>query len=223
MPPPPATDDKMTLVPSLDLREPGRAVRDEPPADPPDAERAAVAPADVEFDALYDEHFAFVWRTLRRLGVDPAAIDDAVQDVFVVVHRRLATFEGRSSLRTWLFGIVLRVARDQRRSARRKRSHGLLPPGEPAETEAVADPAPTPLESAARSEALRLLHDILDELDDDKREVIVMADLELMTVPEIAEGLGVNANTVYSRLRAARAHVEQAMARHRARDGWRQR
>ena len=205
----------MALVSSLDAFCDG-------PAQPAAAARDGAEP-ELSFDGLYDEHFGFVWRSLRRLGVDPSALDDAVQDVFVVVHRRLAEFEGRSSPRTWLFGILLRVARDHRRSARRKRNHGLLPAGD-VDTAEVADPtSPTPLESAARAEAVRMVYAILDSLDDDKREVLVMGDLEQMSVPEIAEALGANPNTVYSRLRAARAEVEQAIARFRARDGWRQR
>jgi RNA polymerase sigma-70 factor (ECF subfamily) len=178
--------------------------------------------ADASFESLYDEHFAFVWRSLRRLGVEVTSLDDAVQDVFVVVHRRLDTFEKRSSARTWLFGIVLRVARTHRRSAQRKRGHGLVQE-EAAATEGVADTAPDPFESAARAEAVRLLYTILDELDDDKREVLVLADLEQVSVPEIAELLDANVNTVHSRLRAARTQVAEALTRHRARDAWRQR
>jgi RNA polymerase sigma-70 factor, ECF subfamily len=200
----------MTAVPSLDAMYEGPE------------ERPAAATPELDFEAVYEAHFAFAWRTLRRLGVMEVALDDAVQDVFVVVHRRLATFEGRASLRSWLFGIVVRVARDHRRSARRKASHGLLPAGTAADTDAVPDAAPNPLEVAVRAEAVHLLHEILDGLEEDKREVLVMADLEQMPVPEVAEVLGANVNTVYSRLRTARAEVEQAIARHRARDGWRQ-
>src|SRR5262249_7850690 len=155
-----------------------------------------------DFAALYEDHFAFVWRSLRRLGVAPAAIDDAVQDVFVVAHRRLADFEGRSSVKTWLFGILLRVARDYRRSAIRRRRHGLVDAAE-GDAEAVVDgDSPSPLDAAARTEAVRALHAVLEELDDEKREVFVMSELEQLSVPEIAETLGANLNTVYSRLRA---------------------
>jgi RNA polymerase sigma-70 factor (ECF subfamily) len=175
------------------------------------------------FDAIYQESFAFVWRSLRRLGVDAAALDDAAQDVFVVVLRRYDDFEGRSSMRSWLFGIAMRVASDYRRAARRKRNHGLVPSGD-ADVEAVSDLAsPTPLESAERAEASRRVHAILNELDDDKRALIVMAELEQMSAPEIAQVLEANVNTVYSRLRVARAEVEQAATRLRARDTWRQR
>src|SRR5262245_39607962 len=71
------------------------------------------------FEEVYDEHIDFVWRSLRLLGVADAQLDDAIQDVFVVVHRKLDTFEGRASIRTWIFGIALRVARMHRVRQRR--------------------------------------------------------------------------------------------------------
>jgi RNA polymerase sigma-70 factor (ECF subfamily) len=164
------------------------------------------------FEELYDQHFAFVWRTARRLGVAERSVDDAVQDVFIVVHRRLADFEGRSSIKSWLFGIVRRVAKDHRRRARRKDRGEALPDG-------LADPmSPSPRDAASRAEALEVLYGLLESLDDDKREVFVLAELEQMTVPEIAEAISVNLNTVYSRLRAARQAFEKAVARYRARE-----
>jgi RNA polymerase sigma-70 factor (ECF subfamily) len=173
------------------------------------------------FDALYEEHFDFVWRNLRRLGVPDAQVDDAAQEVFLVVHRRLADFEGRSSLKTWLFGILVRVAGDCRRTLRRKSPH-TRSPGGPIDADTIADEA---AESAhdrtARSEGVRVLHRLLDELDDDKRAVFVLAELEQMSAPEIAESLGQNLNTVYARLRAARRDFEQAALRERTRDTWR--
>ncbi len=159
------------------------------------------------FEALYEEYFNFVWRSLRRLGVGAASLDDAVQDVFVVVHRRLAEFEGRSSIKTWLFGITLRVAQEHRRRLRRK--EGSLEPLD----DGFVDAAPGPLEEAEKAEAVRVLDAILATLDDDKRAVFILAELEQMTAPEIAESLGINANTVYSRLRAARQAFETAMSR----------
>jgi RNA polymerase sigma-70 factor (ECF subfamily) len=177
----------------------------------------------LSFDHVYEENFAFVWRSARRLGVSESALDDVVQEIFLVVHRRLAEFEGRSSLKTWLFGIVLRVVRDHRRSLRRKSPHSVRP-------EAAVDPdaltdarSASPHESAAKAEAVRVLHRLLDELDDDKREVFVLAELEQVSAPEIAAAIGVNLNTVYSRLRAARQAFEDALARHHARDQWRMR
>ena len=185
-----------------------------------DARSVDSAPS-FDFEEVYQQYFAFVWRSLRRLGVHDALLDDAAQDVFVVVHRRQASLEGRASLRSWLFGIAMRVAADYRRAARRKRR--CVDPAE-RNTEAVADlVSPSPLESVERAEAARLLHAILSDLDDDKRALIIMAELEQMNVREIAQVLEANTNTVYSRLRTARADVERAAARHRARDGWRQR
>ncbi len=164
---------------------------------------------------IYDEYFDFVWRSARRLGVADDTLDDAVQDVFLTVHRRLDDFRGDSSIRTWLFGIVLRTVRGYRRRCRRKPTCPL-PQG------TLADPSQRgPMEDAARTEAAALLYRFLDGLDDDKREVFVQAELEQMTAQEIAQAMGANINTVYSRLRAARRAFEETVARHRARDSWR--
>ena len=170
------------------------------------------AATEYNFAEVYNQHFAFVWRTVRRLGVAERALDDAVQDVFVVVHRRLGDFEGRSSLKSWIFGIARRVAKDHRRRASRKDRGEELHEG-------LADPsAQSPLESAAKAEAVQVLYRLLDTLDHDKREVFVLAELEQMTAPEIAAAISVNLNTVYSRLRAARRAFNQAVDRHRARE-----
>lgn len=167
------------------------------------------------FDEIYREHFAFVWRSARRLGVDPPSLDDVVQEVFVIAHRRLPSFEGRSSLSTWLFGITLRVARDHRRSRARR---PLDPHAEP---DSLCGTSPGPSENLERTEAVRLLHRILDELTCEQREVFVMADLEQIPMSEIATTLDINENTGYGRLRAARRSFNEALARHRARDEWR--
>src|SRR5689334_6067985 len=117
----------------------------------------ATGPVSLSFDQIYDQSLDYVWRSLQSLGVRGHALDDAVQDVFLVVHRRLADFEGRSSVRTWVFGIAIRVARDHRRRDRRK--GGLSP----LDFE-IADHAPGPDEEAAKSEALRELSAVLEEL-----------------------------------------------------------
>jgi RNA polymerase sigma-70 factor (ECF subfamily) len=165
---------------------------------------------------VYAEYFDFVWRSVRRLGVPEAAVDDAVQDVFLIVHARLAEFEGRSSIKTWLFAIVRRIVRDHRPSNRMlPTEHSLL--------ESVPDErtSASPLNVAERNEATRLLHQLLDQLDAEKREVFILSDLEQMSAPEIAEALSVNLNTVYARLRAARAAMADALSRERARTSWR--
>ena len=173
------------------------------------------------FEVIYNEHFDLVFRNMRRLGVPDAIVDDAVQEVFLVVYRRLGQFEGRSSLKTWIFSIVTRVASDHRRTLRRKSPH-TRGPDLAVEADHIADErAEGPHERMERLEGVRLLHRLLDELDDEKRIVLVLAELESMTVPEIADTLGENVNTIYARLRTARRDFEQAVARERARDTWR--
>jgi RNA polymerase sigma-70 factor (ECF subfamily) len=181
--------------------------------DPP--EPVIGAAGALSFGDVYATHFRFVWRSLRRLGVDEAAIDDAVQEVFLVVHRRLTDFEPRFTVRAWLFRILSRIARDQKRTWRRK-SPGAQGTGV-CEPDTVPDHRMLdPLENAERAEAVRLLHRVLEELDDDKREVFVLMDLEEMSAPEVAQALGIPVNTAYSRLRVARLEFDQALARLRA-------
>jgi RNA polymerase sigma-70 factor (ECF subfamily) len=155
------------------------------------------------FHALYADHFAFVWRNLRRLGVAPAALDDACQDVFLVVHRRMDDLPP-ADVRSWLFGILRRVAADHRRAVRRR---GAVP------IEAIAEPAAPGAAPDRQAGAAELVHRILDQLDSDKREVLVLAELEQMTAPEIAAAIDAPINTVYSRLRAARAAFERLARR----------
>jgi RNA polymerase sigma-70 factor, ECF subfamily len=169
-------------------------------------------PARLELEHIYDEYFDFVWRSLQRLGVRPSLLDDALQDVFVVVHRRLADFEGRSTLKTWLFGICMRVASDY---ARRHKQQALT--AEPG-ADVVDISARDPLEQAARTEAVEFLYEQLAELDDDKRAVFILAELEDMSCAEIAIAVGANVNTVTSRLKAARLAFEAGVRRYQARD-----
>jgi RNA polymerase sigma-70 factor (ECF subfamily) len=150
------------------------------------------------FNALYREHFDFVFRNLRRIGVAESAIDDALQDVYLVVLRRIAEFREDTHAKAWLFAILLRVAGNHRRSQRRRGDPVALIE-ERHETE-MADP----FDQAARGEARDILHAFLERLDDNRRAVFVMAELEQMTAPEIGEALAANVNTVYSWLRAAR-------------------
>lgn len=159
----------------------------------------------ISFDDVYEQCLDFVWRSVRSLGVREPQLDDAVQDVFVVVHRRLAEFEARSTIKTWVFGIAVRVARDYRRREQRKGGLGVLDFD-------VLDDRPGPEEQVETADALRRLAKLLDVLDEDKREVFVLAELEQLSSPEIAELLGIKLNTVYSRLRAARREFEVALA-----------
>jgi len=174
------------------------------------------------FDRVYEECFDFVWRTVRRLGIVDAGVDDVVQDVFLVVHRRLADFEGRSSIKSWVFAITVHAVRDARRSLRRKPAQLGGTGRSSDELETVADGRTQgPYDALAQSEAVRRLHAILDAMTDERREVFVLAELEEMSVPDIADAVGANVNTVYSRLRAARADFEKSVVRVHANDAWR--
>jgi len=176
---------------------------------------SAPRPVIPSFDEVYDAHFSAMWRSARALGVPETACDDVLQEVFIVVHRRLAEFEGRAALRTWLVRILVHVVSEQRRRFRRKEDHAELP-------EEVRDSrAAGPLEELARAEAVKVLATILDALDDDQRTVFVLAELEQLPIPEIAAALGLSPNTVYSRLRLGRREFERQVARVRARDAWR--
>jgi RNA polymerase sigma-70 factor (ECF subfamily) len=179
----------------------------------------AVEPAlALDFARVYQEHVRFVWRTLRRLGVKDEDCDDAVQDVFLIVHRKLPEFRPEAPIKHWLFRLTSGIAKDHRRASRRKdpRQHGLIPVASDGEVADVRHQGPS--EAAERTAAARLIRDLLQELDDEKREVFILADLEQMTAPEIAELLAIPLNTVYSRLRRARGEFQEAVMRHRARE-----
>jgi RNA polymerase sigma-70 factor, ECF subfamily len=193
-------------LPTMSMRRTSLAERPAP---------APLAPGPLTFEEIYDAHVDFLWRNARRLGVRDDAVDDVLQLVFMVVHRRLPELSWAGSERAWLFGVLVRVVREHKRSLRRKSPHGFH---EPLDPDVLPDQR---LRSAdeviAQREAARLLETWLDGLDDDKREVFVLADLEQMTTREIGEATGTNPNTVASRLRAARLTIEEAAARHRRR------
>jgi RNA polymerase sigma-70 factor (ECF subfamily) len=153
-----------------------------------------------DFDAVYQREFSYVWRTLGRFGVPAADIPDAVHDVFVVLYRRAHELERERPLRPWLFGVARKVAASRRRK--------LRPSLEPeAETSTGDD------DRIAKRD---LLWKVLATLDDDRRDVIILHDLEGHTAVEIADQLGISANTVQSRLRLGRAELVVAIERLRA-------
>lgn len=146
---------------------------------------------------VFDEHARYVWRTLRHLGIAEADVPDLCQEVFVTVHRRLSSFEGRSSLRTWLYGICIRIASEHRR-----RPHVRN------ET-AVAEPMPEFAERCGREpdsaiEQRSTVQRLLSALDEDKRNVVVLYEIEGFTMKEVAEIVGCPLQTAYSRLHAGR-------------------
>jgi RNA polymerase sigma-70 factor (ECF subfamily) len=171
----------------------------------------------VTFKEVYDEHFRFVWRALRRLGVPESDVADAVQDVFIVVHRRLGEFEGRSKVTTWLYGISYRVARDRKRLAHVRRRD----PGDDGQLDDHPDERADVAAAAERRQGLELLDSILDEMPIEQRAVFTLFELDAMSGDAIAEALEIPLGTVYSRLRIAREQFRRTITRLQARDQFR--
>lgn len=158
--------------------------------------------------AVHRAHADFVWKTLLRLGVREADAPDLLQDVFVVVHEKRASFDGaRAKITSWLYGICLHLAQNHRRKAYVVRER----PAD--EIDLGGDTV-----DADRAEARRALAGILDELEPERRALVVMFEVEGLSCAEIADILGVPVGTVYSRLSAARADLVAAATRVRARE-----
>lgn len=158
---------------------------------------------------IFDEHFAFVWRYLRRLGLRESDADDAAQKVFMVLARRLATVEPAKE-RAFLCGTAVRVASDHRRAAARRREVVGGPAAEPVDRELSAD------EQLDRQRARALLDEVLDAMPLDLRSVFVLFELEEMAAPDIAKLLDLPTGTVASRLRRARERFQAIVKRMRA-------
>lgn len=179
--------------------------------------RVSAEPTPLDVASIHSAHAEFVWASLQRLGVRDADLEDMLQEVFIVVHRRLDSFDGSSRLTTWLFGVAIKVAAGYRRRAynRRERATEDVP-------EDVHDPnAQRPVsaeEQLSMKQARARLDVILDEMDLDRRAVFVMFEVEEMSCEEIATIVGVPVGTVYSRLSKARKEFEAGLARMKARD-----
>lgn len=156
------------------------------------------------FEAVFRENAPFVWRALRGLGVSESDLADVSQEVFLVVHRRLDAFRGASSLRTWIYGISVRVASEYRRRAHRRRE---MPAGDDLPEQGETRPLD---EEVDGRRALAKLDRVLDTLGDEKRAVLVLFELEGLPMTEVAEAVGCPLQTAYARLYAARKIVRAA-------------
>ena len=158
------------------------------------------------FEEVFDTYSPFVWRVLGKLGVFPSDAADVCQEVFIVVYRRLGDYDGRASLRSWIYGICTRVAADhrRRRAGRRERPEDPLP------ELALSSHQEGDLE---RRRAEALLAKTLDGLDEEKRAVFVLFELEEFSMSEVAAAVGCPLQTAYSRLYAARKAVTSAFRR----------
>lgn len=165
-----------------------------------------------DMQALVEQHAAFLLRTVRRLGVAETDIEDVAQEVFLIMHRKLDQYDPSCSMRGWMFGIASRLASDYRKSARVRRERVTYPPPDTA----VAAAQESDLD---RARARALLDLALDELDDDKRMVFVLYELEGLEMQEVVAMVGCPLQTGYSRLHAARVLVRERVERALARKG----
>lgn len=148
---------------------------------------------------VYREHVRFTWRIVQRMGIPKESVADVVQDVFLVVHRRLPDYDGRAPMKAWIAGICRGVARNHLRAAGRyERRLRLVRPTHP-----ELDSGP-----AARLEMGHAIAHALDELEQEQRLAIVLTDIEGLSPADVAEFTGVSRNTVYSRLRLARKKLQ---------------
>ena len=174
---------------------------------------AALEPiADVQrvpFRTLYEQHFDFTWRTLRHLGIPLALLEDAAQDVWVVVHRRYAEFEGRSDVKTWLFGIALNVQRNITRMERRRGIRVPLP-------EDLCASGGDPMVAREEKEAWALVLGFANTLDEVRRTVFAAVLIEGMSGSDAAEMTGMPLETVYHRVRALRRSFNAWVEKHRS-------
>ncbi|HSD86068.1 MAG TPA: RNA polymerase sigma factor [Kofleriaceae bacterium] len=174
-------------------------------ADPARQHERGPAP---DLEVVYQEEFAYVWRTLQRLGIAGNDVEDLVHEVFVVVHRRLADYDPGRPIRPWLFGIAVRIAAKHRRRPRHRVE--VLTEVDVAAPDSGAD------EQLATHQARNRLLKLLDVLDLNRRAVLIMSDIDGCPVPEIATALQIPLNTAYSRLRSARQQLAEASRRLRA-------
>jgi RNA polymerase sigma-70 factor (ECF subfamily) len=162
-----------------------------------------------EFVDVFGAHVDFVWRALRRLGVADADAEDALQDVFIVVYRKLHEYEERGTIRGWLFAISRQVACHYRRTQARRQRRESIPPRVAGDDD--------PHRAAMRREAVAIVQEFLAQLDEERAIVFYLSEVEGMAAPEIASSLGANLNTVYGRLIMSRKQFEDFLERRTAR------
>jgi RNA polymerase sigma-70 factor (ECF subfamily) len=158
------------------------------------------------FRAVFHREFAYVWTSLRRLGVHARDVEDVAQDVFVRVHRRFDDYDPQRPVRPWLFAFAVRCASDWRKLARHR-------------VEVADDPDRRPAQGLAADEAMAHAQDralivhALEQVDVDRRPVFILFELDGVPMKDIAELLGIPLFTAYSRLRTARREFTAAARR----------
>ncbi len=154
---------------------------------------------------LVKDHYDFIWRLLARLNVSGPEVDDAAQQVFMVLVSRERLTIKVGSERAFLYGVALRVAKEFRRRAQNQLNH-VSP-----DADTLVDRAPDIEAVAEQRQARRQLDRILEGMPENLKEAFILFELEDMTVPQIAELLGIPTGTVASRLRRARALFQKCV------------
>jgi RNA polymerase sigma-70 factor, ECF subfamily len=167
---------------------------------------ADAGPAVDRLSSLFHQHFDLVWRTVRRLGVPPGAVDDATQEVFVIASRKLTVIEPGKE-KAFLYGVAIRVAADARRANQRRGAASDIEPDVLTDSSASAD------DLLDQKRARELLDAIIQRMPEDARDVFVLYELEGLTMAEISTALELAAGTVASRLRRARELFAAAVTR----------
>jgi len=158
------------------------------------------------FETLYERHFEFTWRVLRHLGLAGASVHDACQELWLVVHRRLPALELHAQVRSWLFGIAVNVARNQRRSSARR-------PTDPELSASLVAPGLDPEAAHAARETWSAVQAFLDRLDETDRWIFICNVVERLSADETAAALGIPVDTVYQRVRTLRRAIRKGLER----------
>jgi RNA polymerase sigma-70 factor, ECF subfamily len=179
------------------------------------------APDDArDFEQAFRDHVDFAWRVLQRHGVQGSDLEDTCQEVFLTLHRKLPRFEGRSSLRTFIYAICRRLASNHRRLAVHRHE---IATGHAPETDAARGAQPTAagegeaFELLASKQSLALLEMLVARLPPEQREVFVLYEIDELSMREVAEAVGCPQNTCFSRLYAARRELAAELQRLRKR------
>lgn len=163
--------------------------------------------AALQFEDVYSEHFDFVWRAARGLGMGIGSVDDVVQEVFLIVHRKLHTLESPGALKSWLFGITRRVCKDHRRSMARRGPHVEL------DQQREVDPGKDPQAHLVGRQEMRIVEQYVADLDEENRALFFLTLLEGLPIADAAKALNLNANTTYSRVRTLRQELQALLTR----------
>lgn len=164
-----------------------------------------MADPEAEFRRLFDDHYAYVWSSLRRLGVHARDLEDVTHDVFLEIHRKLDRYDRAQPPRPWLFAFALRFASDYRKLARHRTELRADVP--------QASEGPTAEDALATADDARMLALALDALSLELRAVIVLYEIDETPMKDIAKALGIPLNTAYSRLRLAREQCAETLRR----------